>query len=194
MTPAGGPAGPRRGGVLVTGFGPFHSVSDNPAARLARAVHDPDADPPIHGLVIPVSYQRGPDEAVQAARRLGVGLVIGVGVATGRDQVCVERVGRLLLDPGAPDVDQVHRDRVEDAADAPELVRASLPVEAFAAAMGAQVSEDAGRYVCNAWLYRVARALPDLPVGFVHVPAEGMDPGRLRAGIAALLARGALLG
>ncbi|MCK6505813.1 hypothetical protein L6R53_20895 [Myxococcota bacterium] len=178
----------------MTGFGPFLTVADNPAAQLARAVDDPDGDPPIHGLVIPVSYQRGPDLAVEAARRLGVRLVIGVGVATGRDRVCVERFGRLVLDPSAPDVDQVHRDRVEDAPGAPALVSASLPVEAFAAAMGAQLSDDAGRYVCNAWLYRVARALPDLPVGFVHVPAEGMEPARLRAGIAALLARGALLG
>jgi pyroglutamyl-peptidase len=180
--------------VLVTGFGPFLSVLDNPAAQLARAVHDPDGDPPIHGLVIPVSYERGPEEAVQAARRLGVRLVIGLGVATGREHVCVERVGRLGLDPSAPDVDEDHRDRVDGDEEAPQEVLASIPVEAFAEAMGAQVSDDAGRYVCNAWLYHVARALPDLPVGFVHVPAAGMDLERLRAGIAALLARAPLLG
>lgn len=184
----------RPGGVLVTGFGPFLSVTDNPAAQLARAMHEPEGDPPIHGLVIPVSYLRGPQEAVQAARRLGVRMVIGLGVATGRDHVCVERVGRLGLDPTAPDVDQDHRERVDDDAGAPELVRASLPVELFAQAMGARLSDDAGTYVCNAWLYHVARALPDLPVGFVHVPAAGMEPDRLRAGIAALLAQAALVG
>jgi pyrrolidone-carboxylate peptidase len=59
-------------------------------------------------------------------------------------------------------------------------------VDRLARALGAVLSDDAGRYVCNAWLHRVASAL-DVPVGFVHVPAEGIAAERLLDGISALI-------
>ena len=185
----------RGGGVLVTGFGPFLAVTDNPSARLALAVHAPEGEPAVHALVLPVSYARAAALTVEAARRLGVDLVLGLGVATGRTEACVERVGRIELDPRVADVDEVRRDRVLDRTGAPASVHATLPVEVLARALGAQVSEDAGRYVCNAWLYEVGLLLGgELPVGFVHLPPQGMAPERLRTGIAALLAREAVLG
>ncbi len=63
----------------------------------------------------------------------------------------------------------------------------NMDVERLAAALGAGVSTDAGRYVCNAWLYQVAAALPDRLVGFVHVPPAGVELARLLAGVASLL-------
>jgi hypothetical protein len=68
-------------------------------------------------------------------------------------------------------------------------VDATIDVHRLALALGANVSDDAGRYVCNAWLYRVARGFP-APVGFVHVPPSGLDPAILLAGLRALLANG----
>ena len=45
---------------------------------------------------------------------------------------------------------------------------------AFAGALGGVVSEDAGRYVCNAWLYRTVCALgSEIPVLFLHIPPAG---------------------
>ncbi|NOY28080.1 MAG: hypothetical protein GXP62_19620 [Oligoflexia bacterium] len=179
----------RRAVVLVAGFGPFLSLVDNPAATLALAVDEPTATPPIHGRVIPVSYRRGPEQTIALARKLGATLVLGVGVAQGRDQVTVERVARLGPLDDVPDVDAAHPDRVVADEDAPAMIHASVPVARMAAAMGAQISDDAGSYVCNAWLYRVGQVLgSSLAVGFIHVPALGMAPSRLRLGIAAALA------
>lgn len=186
---------PRVPGVLVTGFGPFLSVVDNPAARLAMQVHDPGGRPPVHGLVIPVSYQRGPDLAIAVALRLGVSLVIGLGVATSRQRATVERCASLCIDPQLADVDEVRRDRVDDDSGAPAWVEASLAVDRLAEAMGVDVSEDAGGYVCNAWLYRVSRALEGrAEVGFVHLPPQGLSPEELRQGIAAVLASRSAVG
>jgi pyrrolidone-carboxylate peptidase len=61
-------------------------------------------------------------------------------------------------------------------------------VTRLAEALGATCSDDAGGYVCNAWLHRVASTLA-VPVGFVHVPAEGLPPDRLLHGLSALLER-----
>ena len=60
----------------------------------------------------------------------------------------------------------------------PDKVYSAWDVEAFASLLGGQRSDDAGDYVCNAWLYGVQRQL-SVPVGFLHVPERGLDPGRL---------------
>ena len=49
------------------------------------------------------------------------------------------------------------------------------------------LSDDAGPYVCNAWLYGVLGGLAatgrPIPAAFLHVTAEGMDPDRLAAAL-----------
>ena len=168
--------------MLVTGFGSFPGVPENPTERLARAVDGARvAGATVIGRVLPVSYARGPDLAIALAREHGVALVVGTGVAVSRPEVSVERVGRRVVE-GACDVDGATICGLSDA----ELVPATLDVERLARALGAVLSDDAGRYVCNAWLHRVASAL-DVPVGFVHVPAEGIAAERLLDGISALL-------
>ena len=54
------------------------------------------------------------------------------------------------------------------------------------------MSEDAGGYVCNGWLYRVGRALPDTPVCFVHIPPTGLAPERLLEGLRGWLSSSSL--
>lgn len=168
--------------ILVTGFGAFPGVVDNPTATLVRAVDGRSVrGRPVIGRVLPVAYERGPDEAVATARSAGAALVVGLGVAVGRERVAVE--ARAVRVCEGPDVDGWCP---EVPGDGPEVVRSTLDVPALAAALGADVSHDAGRYVCNAWLYRVTRAL-DVPVGFVHVPPAGLHPERLLTGLRALL-------
>lgn len=171
--------------VLVTGFGPFLDVSDNPSAKLAREIDGRRvAGETIVSHVLPVSFDRGPDEVLRLMRVLGEPkLVLGLGVARSRPRVNVERVGRRACVP-TPDVDGVV---LEHLGDGPDEVRATIDVQKLAKALKADLSDDAGGYVCNAWLYRVTRGLPGVPVGFVHVPPSGLEPARLLAGIAALL-------
>ncbi|MEZ4235697.1 MAG: hypothetical protein R3F59_05945 [Myxococcota bacterium] len=168
--------------VLVTGFGPFPGTPRNPTARTARAVDGALVlGHRVRGLVLPVSFQRGPDAAIEAARTLSARLVVGLGVANARTAVCVERVG-VRVPAGSADVDG----RTDSLLDGPDEVRATLDTACLATALGATLSDDAGRYVCNAWLYRVAHAL-EVPVGFVHVPAAGIEPRRVLEGVTALL-------
>lgn len=186
---SGSPVAPGAGCVLVAGFGAFLEVQDNPAARLARAVHDPQGEPPVVGVEMSVSYARGPAEILALAAQLHPRMVLGLGVARGRTEATLERFACRGLDPSLADVDQVFRSLCDPDPDAPERVQATLPLDRMAAAMGCTLSEDAGRYVCNAWLYTIGRALGSvLPVGFLHLPPQGMSADRLRAGIHAALA------
>jgi pyroglutamyl-peptidase len=169
--------------VLVTGFGRFPGVTDNPSGRAAAAVHGATVRGiPVVGLVLPVRWRIGPLVAIEVARALDARLVLGLGVAAGRTAVDVETVAFRAID-GRPDA----AGEVRDLPPGPDEIRATLDVDRLAAALGARTSADAGRYVCNAWLYQVAAALADRPVGFVHVPPEGLSGETLLAGVAALL-------
>jgi pyroglutamyl-peptidase len=168
--------------VLVTGFGPFGEVRDNPSAALARAVEGVRwGDHEILSRVLPVSYDRAPAETIALAREHDVSMVIGFGVAMERSGVCVERTA-VHVGRGRPDMDGSERAMTEG----PDRVMSSLEPTALAEALGAEVSDDAGRYVCNAWLYKVTEAL-DCPVGFVHVPADGLPAAALLDALRRLL-------
>lgn len=168
--------------ILVTGFGAFLDVVDNPSGRLARAVDGAEvAGWRVVGREIPVSYARGVAATVALAREVGARLVLGTGVARSRDDVDVEAIGYAAGDPAVCDVDGVARGPAEGA------VAATLDVARLAEALGARRSEDAGRYVCNGWLYDVVRALPDVPVGFLHMSPAGVAPERLLTALAKLV-------
>ena len=156
--------------VLITGFGPFGDVVDNPSAALARAVDGFQwAEHQIIGVVLPVSYSRGPADTIRLACEQRVDLVLGFGVAMDRDGVFVERRA-VHVAHGRPDVDGA----CVAMGVGPEERLSTVDVGRLADALGAAVSDDAGQYVCNAWLYTVTEAL-DVPVGFVHVPASGLS-------------------
>jgi pyroglutamyl-peptidase len=165
--------------VLVVGFGPFAGFAENPAAALARAVdglRGPDLE--VVGRELPVSYARAPELTRTWARDLAADFVLGIGVAGGRPLPQIERIARRRAGDARADVDGERLDTLApDGAD--ELpCRVAVPV---ARALQVGVSDDAGGYVCNAWLYRTLRS--GLPVAFLHVPPAGFPAEQLAAGL-----------
>lgn len=166
--------------ILLTGFGPFGEVDDNPSARLVRALHGAQlGGVPVRGLVLPVSYTRGPAAAIEAARTLRAQAVIGFGVAVRRSRIEVE--SRAVAACVGDDIDG---QCPPCPAPGPATRAPTLDAAHLAACLGAAVSTDAGTYVCNAWLYRVPAAL-DVPAGFIHIPPQGVDPDQVRRGLEA---------
>lgn len=165
--------------VLVMGFGPFLHVHDNPAERLARALDGRVVgDVRLVGRVMPVSYRRAADVSLAAIEEVRPIAVLGIGVATGRLAALVERWGVPGSTPEHPDVDGQRIDT-----EGPVRVATHAP-EALAEALGIGVSDDAGRYVCNAWIHAVVPRA-GRRAGFLHVPEAGFDPDRLAQGLAA---------
>lgn len=168
----------------MTGFGPFREVVDNPSARLAHAVDGARfGEVEVVGRVLPVSYERGPSQTIAMAREMGVDAVVGLGVAVKRSAVEVEcqarRCAEGLDEDGAP----------APRLDGPAVIVSSWSPMQWAGALGCEVSDDAGSFVCNAWLYRVAGDL-DCPVVFIHVPSGGLEPKRFLKALETMAAVG----
>lgn len=169
--------------LLVVGFGPFLTVVDNPASRLARALDGRILGSlQVVGREIPVLYEEGPALTLQWMQEYRPSAVLGIGVAVGRRQPMVEQQGFRRTDPYLEDAGG-HRLADLDP-EGPEKVQSTADVPLLARAIGAEISEDAGKYVCNAWLYRVVRRGGSVPVAFLHVPAEGMPLEQLAGGLA----------
>ena len=169
--------------ILVTGFGPFLDVDDNPSAALARAGDGRHVrEVPIVGRVLPVSYRRGPAAAIALAESLAPRFILGFGVARARSGVTVERFGRRALG-GTPDVDGDAPPALDGG---PEIVGATLDAARVAALLGGGLSDDAGGYVCNAWAFEVPRRCA-CPAVFVHIPPAGLAPEALLGALAVLL-------
>lgn len=136
--------------ILVTGFGSFPGVERNPTEALALALDGLVlGSVAVTSLVLPVSYRRGPAAAVAAALERGADLVVGFGVSR-RAQIEVERRA-LLVREGRPDIDG----ETATGLDGPDEIFATLDAARLAELLSAGLSDDAGRYVCNAWLYEV---------------------------------------
>ena len=167
--------------VLVTGFGPFPGVGCNASAEVARALaSSPGIE--LFTAIIPVEWDRARAVAREAIARTKPHAVLHLGVskrATGFE------IETRALNAARPKLDQAGGARL-----AGQLARGGPPVQPATlsparllsalrqGAFPAQLSRSAGHYLCNAlyyWSLADARAGGPL-VGFVHMPALGIEP------------------
>lgn len=170
--------------ILVTGFGPFLDVGDNPSGRMARQLDGRRVvGHTVIGRSLPVSYARGLPLMVAQARAISPRLVVGMGVHRGPG-VRVECVARNHVGP-TPDVDGACP---ESLGSGPAELTVGLKVESLIRALGGVLSTDAGAYLCNAWLYTALHELK-VPSVFIHIPPDFDDSTALLNGLAALVAQ-----
>jgi len=172
---------PRR--LLVIGFGPFWRMPRNPSAAVARRI----AGSPrwralgiaAPALVLPTTYAALDGELRAALVSGGFDALLMLGVAGRARSLRVERraVNRSsLLFPDAAG----QRPAALAAAGMPATRTARAATRRVLAilrrrGLAGTLSQDAGRYLCNA-AYLRALAVP-APVLFVHIPRPP-DPGR----------------
>jgi len=155
--------------ILLTGFEPWAEHARNPSGEVAAA---------LGGQVLPVHYGRAAD----VLRRLGRGptpsAVVLTGLAAGRTSIQLETRAYNAKDSGRA---------ISPAG--PVFRKSTLPVDTLlrrlrAEGLPAELSHNAGRFLCN-YVFYVARGLwPGVPAGFVHLPPLDVVP--LRAQIQAL--------
>ncbi len=163
--------------VLLTGFGSFGDVLDNPTARLALrfdgAVLRTSSDViEVRGLSLPTSFARA-KELVLAAR--DVDAIVMLGVAESASELRVELRGMNCDEARIADVDGA-TPRAKIAAGAPDALSTTIDAEGLVFAIAAsgapvRVSQSAGAYVCNHTLFEVLRR-GTLPTAFVHLPPD----------------------
>jgi pyroglutamyl-peptidase len=172
-------AGPK---LLVTGFGPFPGAPENPTEALIKALAKEPADAVGAGtfktVVLPTAYGRSWAKLRRTYARFEPDMVVHFGLHGGANAIHIETVGVNLIDPKKPDASGSTPTSGRVRRGGPERLSATLPADAILAALKrnrilAQLSDDAGDYVCNATLYRSLHAAPaGRTVGFIHVPPD----------------------
>ncbi|WP_026379959.1 pyroglutamyl-peptidase I [Afifella pfennigii] len=169
--------------LLVTGFGPFPGVPDNPSAWLveelaASALAEEIEAQALH-WVLPTDWVAAPD----AYRRLWEAhrpdIAVQFGVSRRACDFQLERIARNRMADDKPDASGARAPSSRIDADGPESWRGSLPIRRIRASLEsaghpASLSEDAGTYLCNALYYRAGRLAASsgrlVMAGFVHLP------------------------
>ncbi|HVP37585.1 MAG TPA: pyroglutamyl-peptidase I [Candidatus Saccharimonadales bacterium] len=174
--------------ILISGFGPFPGFEVNPSQRLVESLlEEPPPGVELDGIILPVVYGEAPRRLVE---RIAVALpaaVVSFGVATGSDDIRLERIGINWDESRVPDGagDAPGGRRIEP--EGPDGLFATLPLPRLLASLDghvlpARISNTAGTYLCNHLLYRTLLGLRAaglaIPAGFVHIPPAGeWNPG-----------------
>jgi pyroglutamyl-peptidase len=156
-------------GILVTGFEPWADHAVNPSQLVAEA---------LGGVMLPVSYARATAALRTAIDERDPELVIAFGLAETREKISIERFAHNLDEAATIDNDATNGSGAEIDPAGPLALRSTLPVDAIVAALTdaaipAEVSRDAGGFLCNHVFYRLLQLRGG---GFVHVPPLEVVP------------------
>ena len=178
-----------RPAILLTGFGPFPGVPVNATSvfvpQLAAAARQRFPAASVVAEILPTEWHAAPRrlEALLAAHEPTLAVHFGVSAeahglvieTTARNLTCAKADACGAL-PGSPQVIAL----------AAEILETPLPANDMVARLmqrgvPSSLSTDAGRYLCNAVLYRslhhAATRAPGLRAVFVHLPASLLEPG-----------------
>lgn len=182
---------PRRT-ILITGFGPFPGHPQNASELLAGLVAE-EARRSIAGYdiqteVLPVEWQAGPARLSQLVRDTRPAVAIHFGVSNRAKGFAIEQRA-VNHSSGSTDAAGNKHDACALVPDGPSELPSTLPVPLILQRLRrlgipAHLSRDAGRYLCNAVLYRSlaearACASPGVPSrrGFIHLPSDLLGNG-----------------
>lgn len=165
--------------ALVTGFEPFGGDRINPSllavGRLKRRI----SGVAVHTARLPCSFAHSAGLLRAAIEETKPDIVLCVGLAGGRAELCLERVAINVQDARIKDNDGRQPIDKPVVKDGPAAHFATLPVKACVAEMRkaglpAAVSNTAGTFVCNHIFYALMDIAAGHPLpmrgGFLHVP------------------------
>lgn len=163
--------------LLLTGFGPFPGAPRNPTAEVVARLASDAAMRRLGVEIVPHVFDTTwgaldalPD-LVAAARP---DAVLHLGLKRRARAITVEAFGRNRVLRAAVDAAGVAAASTMLDPAGPPRRAATLPVGRIGARIAAlglpvEISRDAGRYLCNALLYR-SLGLGGRPTGFLHLP------------------------
>ena len=165
--------------LLLTGFGPFPGVADNPTAAMARALDGlqlPGMQ--LVSAVLPVAHPASGQEVARLCALHQPAAVLHLGVAQQADLVRIEQLACNELSFRVPDTAGAQPQAMPIDPSLPLDAELSVPwpvgglwAALSLAGLPAALSDDAGRYVCNATFWQSLRA--GQRALFVHVPPVG---------------------
>ena len=168
--------------VLIVGFGPFPGAPRNPSAELVCALgkrrRPALVDTRVVTAVLPTSYAAVRDELPKLLETYYPDAVLFFGLASRARFLRIERRAVNAVTGFYPDATRTKSARRNFMPGMPAEFRVRADVVRLASAaratgIDARLSRDAGRYICNAALYRTLHAArQDGPrlIAFLHIP------------------------
>jgi pyroglutamyl-peptidase len=168
--------------LLLTGFGPFGEISENPSSllvnELRKSLELPDGFRLITEI-LPVIYDQAGRRIRQLIRTQKPDILISFGVAASRNKINLERVALNLQDAESSDNADILKQGQMIEPQGPKAYFANLPLHEMKSvcedAGGLTViSNHAGGYICNEVFYAAAHEIESLGLGtrygFIHLP------------------------
>jgi pyroglutamyl-peptidase len=173
--------------ILLTGFGPFLTVTENitstlvPALAKAVTAHFPHVT--CVAEILPTDWQKAPLRLDELVRAHNPSIVLQFGVSPRAKGFVIETRGRNVRQASI-DASGCKPDTPRIATGGPKFVAATVPVKTIlsrlhALGLRATKSHSAGEYLCNALLYHslwtstcAAPARPAPIMGFIHLPVD----------------------
>lgn len=167
--------------LYLTGFGPFPGVEINPTEALARQLNGLHVgDLRVQSEVLPVAFERAATRTQEALTAMSPKYIVHLGVATTADTLRLETRAVNCADTNLHDIDADAdtprkpgtRSLISDLP-RDHFCATRVPLDPLLAALNGagfptQISDDAGRYVCNSTYFHSLKA--HSKVLFVHVP------------------------
>lgn len=172
----------RRDTILLTGFGPFPGVGENASQRLvSKLAHLAARRFSAHRVVariLPTEWERAPARLEDLYHRERPKLVLHFGVSPQATSYVIETQAHNACKSAADAAGALPRDSAV-VRGGPDTLPARFPSgeivqRLLALKVPAVTSTDAGRYLCNAILYRSLVCAEQIvepdAVGFLHIP------------------------
>ena len=170
--------------ALVTGFDAFGGDKVNPSSLAVGRLKKRIGGIVVHTAELPTSYAQSAERAARRrSTKVQPDIVLCVGQAGGRTELCLERVAINVQDARIRDNDgkqPIDRPVVKDG---PAAHFATLPIKACVAEMRkaglpAAVSNTAGTFVCNHIFYALMDIAPSHPIADARrLPAHSLRAG-----------------
>ncbi len=166
--------------VLVFGFEPFREFDENPSGLIAERLDGRNASgQEVVGRTLPVDYSAVEGEVLSAIRATMPSLILGFGLAAGRDKVTPEKVAINYVGSKMKDNSGRVLEGARISAGQPDAFFTDLPVEKLVNELNresipASLSLSAGGHLCNFAMFvclREARK-SGFGAGFVHLPCH----------------------
>lgn len=153
---------------------------ENPAQIVAQSLDGKrEGGHRVRGVVLPVDYSRVDPEIVSALGEVRPSLVIGLGLAPGREKITPEKIAVNYRSSRNPDNAGKRLVGSPIEPSQPDGVFSTLPVEGLVAHLNklgipASVSLTAGAYLCNNAMFVIVRESrrQGFQGGFIHIPCH----------------------
>lgn len=168
--------------ILVTGFGPFSWLEENPSQLVVEAISErwrKAGQGDLASEVLPTEYRRAGTRICELINEFQPHAVLLLGVAVGEAGIRLERVAVNLDDcPEADNSGEVRRQAVIESF-GPSTYLSTLPLDALECALRTLripvcVSGDAGCFVCNHVFFVARHYVEEIGLqcacGLIHVP------------------------